>query len=128
MTPHYRRLAVGLVLFSTTACSLLSPGPAATVSRFYRHLEKGEIEDAQKLLSSKLVGQLGAGKLRAGLEGAAREISGKQGIRNIAVQKEEIQGELATVTIVVTFGDGSTKTDNSKLVKEQGRWKLDASK
>jgi Domain of unknown function (DUF4878) len=128
MTPRYHRLAIGLVLLSTVACSALSPGPAATVSRFYRHLEKGEIEDAQKLLSSKLVGRLGADKLRSGLGAAAGEISGKQGIRNLEVQKEEVQGELATVTVLIAFGDGSTKTDNSKLVKEQGAWKLDASK
>jgi len=130
MTPRVSCVALGLtvVLGLTMACSLLSTGPAATVSRFYGLLEKGKIEDAQKLLSSRVVGQLGTAKMRAALEAGAQDISKKQGIRDIKVQKEEIQGDLASVTVLITYGNGSTDTENAKLVKERGSWKLDISK
>ena len=129
MTLQTRSLILGLalILMATVTCSL-SQGPGGAVTSFFRHLEKGEITEAQGLLAAKVVGRVDASKLRAGLETMAREISAKQGIKNIQVQKEEVQGELATVETLITLGDGSTKADTTKLVKEQGAWKLDVSK
>ena len=128
MTSHSRSLALALVLVSAIACSLVSSGPAATAQQFYRHLEKGQIEDAHTLLSSTALSQLPAEKLRSGLEAGARQIASRGGIRSIKVEKEEVQGELASVTLLITYGNGSTETDTSKLVKEKGRWKLAPSK
>ena len=125
MTPRRCSLALGLVLCSTVACSLVEPGPGATLIQFSRHLEQGEIEDAQNLLSSNTLEQVGAAKLRTLLGGSARDITEKQGIDNIEIQDEEIQGELATATSVVTFGDGSMSTQTANFINEQGQWKID---
>ena len=128
MRTRPRSVALTLFLVSAIACSLLSAGPADTVQKFFRHLEKGQIADASALLSSRAVGQVPPEKLRSGLENGARQIASKGGIRSVKVQKEEIQGELASVTLLITYGNGSTESDNSKLVKEDGRWKLAPSK
>lgn len=128
MTGRLLLAALGLSLIPGIACSLLSKGPGATVRAFYLHLGKGEIDAAQQLLSSKVAAQLGAGKMRSVLESTARDIAKKQGISGVEVTREDVQGELASVTVLVTFGDRSTKTDDGKLVKEEGQWKLEASK
>ena len=74
MTPRRCSLALGLVLCSTVACSLLEPGPGATLIQFSRHLEQGEIEDAQNLLSSEYP--------RAGWRSEASHSLGKFGARH----------------------------------------------
>lgn len=114
------------ILLLTAAC--FASGPEATVKKFYKAMENGEIEDATELLSSRIVGMLGEDKLRAALSKQALEIKKKGGIDSIEITEMNEVGEIAEGKVTVTFGDGSQDTDTVKLVKEDGKWKLNAEK
>lgn len=120
---HAKWISFVLVVLFISGCALIRPGPAATCMSFYRHLENGEITEAQALVSARLVQQMGQ-KMRAGLEEESRNIKARGGISDIKIVSEEVHGELATVKMVVTFGNQSTKEDTSKLTLEDGRWRL----
>ncbi len=120
---HAKWISFVLVVLCVSGCALIRPGPAATCTSFYRHLENGEITEAQALVSARLVQQMGQ-KMRAGLEEEARNIKARGGISDIKIVSEEVNGELATVKMVVTFGNQSAKEDTSKLTLENGRWRL----
>jgi hypothetical protein len=110
------------------AAACLASGPEATVKRFYSAMEDGEVEKASGLISSRIVGLLGEDKMRKALSEQALEIKRKGGIKSITIDDMEEVGEIAEGKVTITFGDGSTKTEDVKLVKEDGKWKLDADK
>lgn len=110
------------------AVACLASGPEATVKRFYSAIEDGEVDKAAGLLSSRIVSLLGEDKLRKALSEQALEIQKKGGIKSINIDEMNEVGEIAEGKVTITFGDGSTKTDTVKLLKEDGKWKLDADK
>lgn len=110
------------------AVACLASGPEATVKRFYSAMEDGEIDEAAGLLSGRIVGLLGEDKLRKALSEQALEIKKKGGIKSVKIDEMNEVGEIAEGKVTITFGDGSTKTDTVKLLKEDGKWKLDADK
>jgi hypothetical protein len=128
-----RRFAVSgaiLILFAAlTSCTIFRPGPAATVRKFYKAVEAGELNEAINLLSGQARSQLGDQKLRAALAETAREIKQqRQGIKSIEVVSEEVQGQIASATLLITYGNGSTRRDVTKLVMENNSWKITMSK
>lgn len=110
------------------AVACLASGPEATVKRFYSAIEDGEVDKAADLLSSRIVSLLGEDKLRKALSEQALEIQKKGGIKSVNIDEMNEVGEIAEGKVTITFGDGSTKTDTVKLLKEDGKWKLDADK
>lgn len=114
------------VLLLTVAC--FASGPEATVKRFYGAVEDGEIEKATEMLSSRILGLLGPDKLRTALSKQAIEIKKKGGIKSIDVIEMNEVGEIAEGKIKITYGDGSEQTEDVKLIKEEGKWKLNAEK
>lgn len=110
------------------AVACLASGPEATVKRFYNAVEEGEIDSAAELLSSRIVGMMGKDKLRRALSEQALDIKKRGGIKSLKVEELTEVGEIAEGKVTITFGDGSTKTDKVKLIKEEGKWKLDADK
>ena len=113
-------------LFLAIAC--FASGPEATVKRFYNAMEDGEIDTAVDLLSGRIVNLLGKDKMRKALSEQALEIKRKGGIDSVKIDDMEEVGEVAEGKVTITFGDGSTKTEDVKLIKEEGKWKLDADK
>jgi hypothetical protein len=112
---------------ATAGCGFLNMGPEATVKKFYKAVEKGEIDDAIDLLSNKMK-TVGKDKLRAGLAELTRDMKSKGGVKNLEIVKMNVTGDVADGQIKIEFGDGSSKTDTVKLIKEEGKWKLDADK
>jgi len=119
-----RLCLASLLALALFAAACISSGPAGTVRSFYRHVEAGEIEDALGLVSSLILDRLGKDKLRAALQEAARDIRDKGGIREIVIDKEEVLGEIATVTVTLHYGNGSHNTEEIELSREDGKWKL----
>jgi hypothetical protein len=114
------------VLLLTVAC--FASGPEATVKHFYGAVEDGEIEKATEMLSSRILGLLGPDKLRTALSKQAIEIKKKGGIKSIDILEMNEVGEIAEGKIKITYGDGSEQTEDVKLIKEEGKWKLNAEK
>jgi len=116
-----------LTVLMISSCGLFSPGPGKVVEKFYRYVEKGELESAKNLFAKQIQEAMG-GKLMAGLSEETNHIKDKGGVKDIEIINEEITGESARVTARVSYGNGSDKSDNTKLIKENGAWKITISK
>ena len=110
------------------AVACLAPGPEATVKRFYSAVEDGEIDKATGLVSSRVIDLLGVDKLRRALSEQALEIKKKGGIKSVKIDEMNEVGEIAEGKVTITYGDGTQETEEVKLIKEDGTWKVDAEK
>jgi len=113
-------------LLLTLAC--FGSGPEGTVKRFYSAVEKGDIDTAVDQLSSRIVGMVGKDKLRAGLSKQALDVKKKGGIKSLKITEMNEVGDVAEGKVTITYGDGSSETEDVKLIKEEGKWKLNADK
>lgn len=102
--------------------------PESTVESFYRAVSKGEISEAQGYVSTQLTGMLGPQKFSAALASESERIGACGGIKDIAV-KLQGEGEIRSGTTTVTYGGHCPpKVEKTKLIKEDGKWKITASK
>ena len=108
-----------------TGCS---KSPESSVESFYKAISKGEITEAQGYVSAQLIGMLGPQKFSAALASESERIRACGGIKDIAV-KLQGEGEIRSGTTTVTYGgDCAPKIEKTKLIKEDGKWKITASK
>lgn len=126
MTIRTALTAVVLVAVALLASACFGGGPVATVKAFYERVEQGELDEAVELFSTTLRSQIGDDKLKQGLQSATREIDQKGGVAKMKILEENIIGEVADVEVEITYGDGSSETTKMSLIKEDGRWRLQA--
>lgn len=100
-----------------------SSGPADTVKRFYRAVEESDLKAASRLFSGNAADPA---KLQAALSLYSSEIASRQGIESIEILSEEIEGNTAVVRARLTFGDGTTDSQRTNLVRIDGRWMISA--
>lgn len=125
MITKSKYLLTALILSALAGCA---KSPESTVESFYTAVAKGEITEAQTYLSSQILGMIGQGKLTAVLSSETTKIGKCGGIKDLQV-KLEGQGEVRSGTTTVTYGGScAVKTEKTKLVKEDGKWKLGAAK
>ncbi len=119
---------MSLMVLLITACSSFD-SPSTVVKKFYEYAEAGKVNDAYELITKdgKEMLQKYAGGVSA-LSDLTDEIKREGGLKSINIQSEEITGDTAKVVFVITYGNGTTKNDNEKLIKEQGAWKITVSK
>ncbi|MDP2824593.1 MAG: DUF4878 domain-containing protein [Sulfuritalea sp.] len=123
-----RYLGGTVILASLALLSGCAKSPESTVENFYRSLAKGEITEAKGYVSAQLVGMMGDGKLSAALSGETERIRDCGGIKSIEVRLQG-EGEIRSGVATVTYGGKcSPKIEKTKLVKEDGKWKITASK
>lgn len=115
------------VLIVSAGCGLFSSGPGQTVKNFYYAVESGKIDEARNLLSAQVAAAYGA-KLSQALVQASEDIKQRGGITSIDILTEDVNGDIANVTSKTTFGNGQSTTDASRLLKEDGEWKISPSK
>jgi hypothetical protein len=117
------------VLFAATPIFLgCGKSPESTVESFYYAVSKGEITEAKGYISAILVGMLGEAKLSAALSSETESIRACGGIKSIDV-KLQGEGDVRTGQATITYaGNCAAKTEKTKLVKEDGKWKISANK
>lgn len=113
---------IALFLIFVAGCGLMDSGPASTVKAFYKEVETGKLTEATDRVTGPLVQMMGKEKLKAAFGAQTEKMKQKGGIKSIAVKSEEINGEMATVEVLLTYGDGSTQTEKNKLVKGDKGW------
>jgi hypothetical protein len=118
--------AACVCVFLVLACAGGSPGSAA--KSFYKAIGDGKTDDALDLLSERTVSTVGKDKLRAGLQKATRAALDKGGMADVQVTNEQVANEIANVTVVVKYGNGTAETEKVKLVKESFGWKIQPEK
>ena len=115
-------LAVGCLLCLTAGCGYWTSGPSQTVKRFWAHLERGEIEEVEELISKDSPGNRESQK--QALAYLPLLLKERGGVESLEVEKEDIVGEVADVSFVVTCKDKSAFRYRNILVREGGEWKL----
>ncbi len=113
-----------VILFGLVVLTGCSTSPGSVVEKFFKAIEDGEITDAVGYLSTSSVQTLGEEKWRALLTEATADLSNSGGIDKVDVLSEETTGEIATVAVDISYGDGSSNAETFNLVKEDGDWKI----
>jgi hypothetical protein len=122
------QLATLLLVASASLLGGCSSQPESVVEKFYRALEAGETTKARTYVSGQLVSLLGEDKTLSALSDQTGKISACGGIKSIETDLQG-EGEVRTGTVVVTFnGDCPPKHEKTKLIKEDGNWKVSADK
>ena len=123
-----RYITAPFILLAFTLLSGCGKSPESTVENFYRSVASGEITEAKGYVSVQLVGMLGEAKLSAALSQETEHIKACGGINTIKVSLTG-EGEVRSGTVDVTYkGNCPPKNDKANLIKEDGKWKITASK
>ena len=112
---------------STVVKNLLSSSdsPSTVVEKMMRSIESGDYGDYEKLITKDMASN---DTTAAEFERAKNELKEMGGIKNMAVDSENITGDAAKVCLSVEFGNGDNSVDWCiNLFKESGQWKIDAS-
>ena len=125
-SPLTNRLALCILVATVlTACT---KSPASTVQSFYRAVEKGEITEAKSYLSAQILGMLGEGKVSAALSAEHEKIRGCGGIKNVDA-KFDGEGEIRSGNVFIEYrGNCTARSEKTKLIKEDGKWKIGPNK
>ena len=110
-----------LLLVVLVGCS---SSPDGAVKGFLKALDKGKIDEAMGYLSTSALSTLGRDKWQSVLASAADEIQSKGGISSVDITDKKVHGDIATVTVKITYGDGSSEVNTIDLIKENGDWKI----
>jgi hypothetical protein len=116
--------AIIALILSTLACAMFPSGPGKTVQQFFNSLERGEIQEAKSYMSSSSLQSLGSDKWDSVLVQLSQQISSSGGIDKVDITEENVNGDIASVTVQITFGNGTSETSVLDLVKENNQWKL----
>lgn len=122
LTQTFSLLSLALLL---TACS---SGPENTLTNFYSAVEKGNIQEAQTLISSRLLSQLGPAKTEAMLMKENKALNACGGTSSVTSEFTG-EGEVRFGKVTVKFkGDCKVRQHDVSLIREEGKWKITAQK
>ncbi len=119
---------IPVLLWAALTCACAGRSPSSAVKAFYDAVANGETDDAIALLSQQTVAMVGQDKLRAGIQEATRKALEKGGIQDLQITDEKVAGEVATVAVLVKYGNSTEETETLQLVKESGGWRLQPKK
>jgi hypothetical protein len=103
--------------------SLFSSGPDVVLKEFYRNVERGNVDAAIAGMSQEYVAMLGPDKLRHMIKGEREKVAAQGGIDSIQTETK-IEGTKAGVRAVIKYKNGREKIENSRMIKENGKWKV----
>ena len=123
---------LSLVLVALTFVSCNSNSPEAVVQEYVADLQTGKYEEAIDLfdLRKELTDKDKQQYISMRTEKGGKEIGEKGGITGVDITDVAVaeDGNTATVNYTLKYGDGSTKDQNTSLVKVDDKWKIDAGK
>lgn len=120
ITPNVRRpLMIVALLLAACAAS----GPGATLQRYMKIVEAGEVTKATTMFPSALQAQF-ASKIVAMIGAETDRIKKKGGLKAMDVVKEDVTGDIASVTLTTHYGNGTVDTSTTKLLREDNEWKI----
>jgi len=117
-----------ILAWAALAVACAGRSPSSAVKAFYDAIANGKTEDAIALLSQQTIATVGKDKLRAGFQEATRDALQKGGINELQITNEKIAGEVATVSVLIKYGNGTQEIETVQLVKEMGGWRLQPEK
>lgn len=123
-------LSLALVALAFVSCN--SNSPEAVVQEYVADLQAGKYEEAIDLFYFKkeLTDSDKQQYVSMMKEKWGKEMEKKGGITGVDITDVAVaeDGNTATVKYVLKYGDGSTKDQDSKLLKVDGKWKMESGK
>ncbi|MBE2280077.1 MAG: DUF4878 domain-containing protein [Ignavibacteriaceae bacterium] len=109
-------------------CGSKPSTPEDLVKDFMKKVENND-KGAIDYISKSTVTLLGKEKIDAGIEKQSEQIKQKGGIKEIVFGgKKEKKDGILELRYEILFNDGTSKKDKVFVVKEDGDWKITASK
>lgn len=109
------------------SCGSSPSTPEDVAKEFMSRVEKGS-SSALDFFSPELIQMIGKEKLQKSIEEQSVEIKKKGGIKSVEVTDLKIEGEEATMNVITNFNDGSSETEDMKMIKKDGDWLITISK
>lgn len=120
-------VAIIILVILCAGCGSSPSTPEDVAKEFMSRVEKGS-NSALDLFSPELVQMIGKEKLQKAIEEQSAEIKKKGGIKSVEVTDLKIEGEEATMNVATNFNDGSSETEDMKMIKKDGDWLITISK
>lgn len=121
---------LALVAIIVMACSSNTPGGAAL--KYYNDVKNGNYEAYVEGIAFKeeITAEDKEQFVTLMKEKADKEYKKKEGISKVEMLSEEIaeDGQTATVTMKITYGNGETEESDVAMVLKDGAWKMDMKK
>lgn len=128
-----KRMMYGLLAFVAIivmACSSNTPGGAAL--KYYNDVKNGNYEAYVDGIAFKeeITAEDKEQFVTLMKEKADKEYKKKEGISKVEMLSEEVaeDGQTATVTMKITYGNGETEESDVAMVLKDGAWKMDMKK
>lgn len=110
-----------LTLCTLAACSGSAPGTA--LQKYIKAVEAGDVTKAVAMYPMSAQSQFGS-KLVAFITAESEGIKKRGGVKAMDVLKEDVTGDIATVTIATHYGNGTVDTVTTKMMREEHEWKI----
>lgn len=121
---------LALVAIIVMACSSNTPGGAAL--KYYNDVKNGNYEAYVDGIAFKeeITAEDKEQFVTLMKEKADKEYKKKEGISKVEMLSEEVEedGQTATVTMKITYGNGETEESDVAMVLKDGVWKMDMKK
>ncbi len=109
------------------SCGKGGETPADVVKAFTMKVENGDAA-AKDYFSKELAAMFEDEKFKQAMDEKTQEMKDKGGVKELTINEEKIDGENATVTYTLTYGNGETEQDTPHVIQEDGKWKMTISK
>lgn len=121
-TRPFRLIGAAILLALLSACG--SQSPSSVVKDAILALEKGEITEAKSYMDYSVKNAQNEGRVSAAMSAKTVKIKRHGGISNVEITKEDVTGEVADISYVIHFKDGSNIIDSDRLIKTRSGWKI----
>lgn len=98
--------------------------PHQVVESYFKYLDKGDAENASKLVSDRLLGGLKPNNRIRIIESKMKPIRSHGGISNLAITNEKASDTSVVMSIDIVYKDKTTAKKRVVVKNESGQWKL----
>lgn len=113
---------IAMVILPSLAWAGMSPHQV--VESYFKYLDKGDAENASKLVSDRLLGGLKPNNRIRIIESKMKPIRGHGGISNLAINDEKASDTSVVMSISIVYNDKTTAKKRVVVKNESGQWKL----
>lgn len=121
---------LAMMALAFTSCG--GNSPVGVVNEYIECLKSGDYEKAVDLMhfNKELTDEDKQQLVDFLKDKMGKSIESKQGIASFTVDNADLSedGESANVSYTINYGDGTSKTDNGKVVKVGNEWKIESGK
>ena len=123
-------LSLALMTIAFVSCS--QNNPEGVIKKYFTYIQEGQYDEAidllyfKKSLSDKDTVQF----VTLIREKGVKDIDKKGGISSVVIDNVQMEDgdESALVNYTIKYGDGSAKSDKTKVLKVDGQWLIDSGK